>query len=419
MSADLSARPERIPPGVWMLGGVSLSVALGFGVMAPAIPLFAREYGVGKTAIGLAISAFAFFRFVSAMGAGRLVERFGERRLLVIGLLTVAVSSVTAALAPVYPLFVALRGIGGIGSAAFSVSAMSLVLRLAPASVRGRSTNVFQSGFLLGGVVGPGIGGPLTDVDPRMPFFFYGVTLVLAAAVAQFGLRGRDGRLVRQDIIDETAASDRAAASGQQPAAGKPPAFSIRDALRHPAYVSALLVSFGTGWTLMGVRNSLFPLYVVEDLGRTATFAGIAILVGAAAQAVGLLRAGWFVDSIGRRPATVAGSAAAVTALVIIDLIDTPAGFLLGMVCLGLGASLLGSGPAAIVGDVAGGRPGPAVALFQMASDVGAMSGPIVAGALADGFGTGSAFAVTAVVLAVGLVAAVRMPETRSRSTTA
>lgn len=396
---------ERIPAGVWMLGGVSLSVALGFGVVAPAIPLFAREYGVGKTAIGLAISAFAFFRFVSALGAGSLVERFGERRMLVLGLLTVAVSSVAAALAPAYPLFVALRGVGGIGSAAFTVSAISLVLRLSPPTMRGRCTNIFQSGFLLGGVVGPGIGGPLTDVDPRMPFFFYGGTLLLAAAVAGFGLRGRDGRRDPAELVAEAAA--------EQDGEGAGPALTVRAALRHPAYVSALLVSFGTGWTLMGVRNSLFPLYVVEDLARSATFAGIGILVGAAAQAVGLIRAGWFVDAVGRRPATILGSTAATVAILIIVAFPSATGFLAGMVGLGLGAALLGSGPSAIVGDVSAGRAGKTVAVFQMASDIGAMSGPIVAGALADRWGTGPAFYVTAAVLAVGLLAAVRMPETR------
>ena len=385
-----------------MLGGVSLSVALGFGVVAPAIPLFAREYGVGKTAIGLAVSAFAFFRFVSALGAGSLVERFGERRILVLGLLTVAASSVAAAMAPVYPLFVALRGVGGIGSAAFTVSAISLVLRLAPPSMRGRCTNVFQSGFLLGGVVGPGIGGPLTDVDPRMPFFFYGGTLLLAAAVAGFGLRGRDGRA-------DSPATQVADAAADAPK----PTLRVGAALRHPAYVSALLVSFGTGWTLMGVRNSMFPLYVVEDLGRSATFAGIGILVGAAAQAVGLTRAGWLVDTVGRRPATVAGSAAATAAIVCLVVFPSAAGFLAAMVGLGLGASLLGSGPSAIVGDVSAGRAGRTVAVFQMASDIGAMSGPIAAGALADRWGTAPAFYATAAVLAVGLLAAIRMPETR------
>ena len=72
----------ELPREVGILAVVAFVVALGFGIVAPAIPLFARAFGVGTTAVGLAVSAFAFFRFVSAFGGGSLVERFGERTVL-------------------------------------------------------------------------------------------------------------------------------------------------------------------------------------------------------------------------------------------------------------------------------------------------------------------------------------------------
>src|SRR3712207_8730804 len=68
-----------MPREVGVLAVIAFVVALGFGVVAPAIPLFARSFGVGTTAVGLAVSAFAFFRFVSAFSGGSLVERYGER----------------------------------------------------------------------------------------------------------------------------------------------------------------------------------------------------------------------------------------------------------------------------------------------------------------------------------------------------
>jgi MFS family permease len=128
-----------LPREVGVLAIVAFVVALGFGVVAPAIPLFARSYGVGTTAVGFAISAFAFFRFVSAFGSGSLVERIGERAVLATGLVVVALATGTAALAGNFPLFVALRAAGGVGSAMFTVAALSLLLRTAPASQRGRS----------------------------------------------------------------------------------------------------------------------------------------------------------------------------------------------------------------------------------------------------------------------------------------
>lgn len=430
--SDLTAE-GRIPGTIWVLAAVAFAVALGFGVVAPAIPLFAREFGVGKTAIGLAVSVFAFFRFVSALGTGSLVDRFGERRMLVAGLLTVAITTGTAPLAQHYALFVALRGVGGIGSAAFTVSATTLVLRLAPSQVRGRATNRYQSGFLFGGVMGPGIGGPLTDIDPRMPFFFYAGTLVVASVVALVGLRRVDtsrtaGRPVTKDPdagaeagtappaqVGPEGAEAIGSTSSPGPAA-KPPTRlwpEVRSLLAQRAYLAAIVVNFGTGWTLFGVRNSLVPLYVVEDLGLRATFTGVALLVGSAFQAVALLRAGWFTDVVGRRPAVLLGTSLATVAMGMLALPGHLVALLVSSAVLGLAASLLGSAPSAIVGDISPGRSGRSVALFQMSSDMAAVIGPLVAGAVADAYSTRAAFAVTAAVMSIGIVAGLRMPETR------
>ena len=57
-------------------------VALGFGLVAPALPLFAREFGVGKAAAGAVVSAFALMRLAMAPFVGRLVNGFGERVML-------------------------------------------------------------------------------------------------------------------------------------------------------------------------------------------------------------------------------------------------------------------------------------------------------------------------------------------------
>ena len=105
--------------------GAGLGVAVGFGVVAPAIPVYAREFGVGRTAAGAVISAFAFMRLVSALGSGRLVNRIGERLVLATGIGIVAVSSALAGLAQSYVQLLLLRGVGGIGSAMFTVSAIS------------------------------------------------------------------------------------------------------------------------------------------------------------------------------------------------------------------------------------------------------------------------------------------------------
>ena len=380
-----------------MLAVIAFVVALGFGVVAPAIPLYARSFGVGTTAVGLAVSAFAFFRFVSAFGGGSLVERMGERVVLTAGLVVVAVTTGLAGLAGSFPIFLALRAVGGIGSAMFTVSAMSLLLRVAPPSHRARAAATWQGGFILGGIAGPAAGGFLAELSPRAPFLIYAGFLLVAGSVGLAFLR------------PPPATAPRAAASPAGHEAGAAP-LSVAAALRSRAYVAALVVNLGVGWVIFGVRNSVVPLYVTEELGRTAAWVGAGLLAGSLAQALGLLRSGRLADTWGRRPSLILGTALSTGSVAVLALPSTLTVFLVSMAVLGLGASLLGSVPAALVGDVSPARGGRVVAVFQMASDLGAIVGPLAAGWLVDVASFRVAFAVTAAVLALGLVSALALP---------
>jgi len=84
--------------------------------------------------------------------------------------------------------------------------------------------------------------------------------------------------------------------------------------------------------------------------------------------------------------------------------------FLLSMALFGVAASLLGSAPAALVGDISPARGGRVVAVFQMAADFGAIVGPLAAGWLTDVASYQVAFGVTTAVLGAGLLAAWAIP---------
>src|SRR5690242_5949823 len=240
----------NLPREVHVLTAVAFAVAVGFGVVAPAIPVFARDFGVGRTAAGAVISAFAFMRLVSALASGRLVNRVGERVVLATGIGIVAVSSALAGLSQSYTQLLLLRGIGGVGSAMFTVSAISLLLRVVDADQRGRATGMWQSGFLVGAIAGPAIGGPLTDISLRAPFFVYAVTLAAAGSIGLLFLT----KASLHDVDTSSAAAPVAAVT-------------LPQALRVSGYRAALTSNLGNGWALFGVRSSLIPLFVTEGIG--------------------------------------------------------------------------------------------------------------------------------------------------------
>ncbi len=64
------------------------------------------------------------------------------------------------------------------------------------------------------------------------------------------------------------------------------------------------------------------------------------------------------------------------------------------------------------------GRGGPAIAVYQMSSDLGAFAGPLIAGLLVDAFSFSWAFAATAAVCLAGTATALAMPETLHKKAT-
>ncbi len=382
---------SRMPREVTVLTAIAFSVAVGYGVVAPALPVFARDFGVGRTAAAAVISVFALMRLLSALPGGSLVDRFDERRVLATGIAIVAVSSALAGLSQSYLQLVLLRGAGGFGSALFSVGSRTLLLRSVSAEQRGRASGIYSGGFLLGGIAGPALGGFVTGISIRAPFFLYAGLLVVPSAIGLFALRGTSTAPV----------PDQAETS------------SVRVALRDRSYRAALAANLADGWTVLGVRNALLPLFVVDVLHRDPIWTGVGFVVVAAVNALTLLPAGRLADSTGRRPVIVAGCAGSAAGMLLLAALPTLLGYLVSMAVLGLGSGLLDVGPSAVVGDLVRGRGGRQVAAFGMAGDAGTVTGPVVSGTIADAAGYDWAFVAAACLLGGAAALAARAPETR------
>jgi MFS family permease len=396
-----------LPRETFVLALVAFCVALGFGIVVPAVPLFALEFGVGTTAAGAVVSAFALMRLLSGLAGGRLVDRVGERAALLAGLGVVAVSSLLAGLAVSYPQLLVLRAVGGIGSAVFTISATSLLLRVAKAAQRGQTQSVYRGGFLLGGIIGPAFGGAVIGISIRAPFFLYAGTLLLAALVAATMLPKPPPKK-RPTQVAMGVGEDDGVPRAVVP---EPPRTPLSAALASPAYRAALAGNFATGFAVLGVRSTVVPLLVVQGLDLAPGWIGAAFTVAALVQAVLLLPAGRAVDTVGRRPTLVAGGAITALSLVGLAAATGPASLLLAMSVFAAGAALLGVAPAAIVGDVVEGRGGTAVAVWQMSSDLGSVIGPLAVGLLIDRASFGAALLVSAGVVAVCALLGLRVPK--------
>ncbi len=370
----------RIPREIWVLVAAAFVIAIGFGLVAPILPQYARSFDVGISAASMIVSVFAFMRLVFAPAGGALISRLGERPVYLIGLLVVALSTGACAFAQSYGQLLLYRGLGGIGSTMFTVSAMGLIVRLAPPTIRGRVSSAYSTAFLLGNIGGPVMGSVLAGLGYRVPFLVYSVALLIAAGVVAVFLSG--------------------AALRPAPGATPLPAMTMAQAWRDSAYRAALISGFANGWSNFGVRVALLPLFAAALPSLGAAMAGVSLTVFAVGNTVANNVSGRIVDIRGRRPLVLAGLVVNGLAIAVIGWTTNIPAFLAVSLIGGLGTGLLTPAQQASLADVVGSQRngGRVLATFQMAQDSGAILGPVLAGVLADRIGYPAAFVLTGVI---------------------
>jgi len=388
---------SQVPREIWVLIAAAFIVALGYGLIAPILPQYAKSFDVGVGAASTIVSVFALARLLFAPAGGSLVGRLGERWVYLTGLVIVALSTAACAAASSFPMLLIVRGLGGIGSTMFTISAMGLIVRTAPAHVRGRVSALYGTAFLVGNIAGPALGTLASGLGFRIPFLIYAGALLAAATVA--------GVFLSRTSLADVRADAR-------------PKLTFAEAVRYPAYRALLAGSFANGWTNFGVRISLVPLFaaLVPTLGPA--MAGLGLSAYAVGNFAVLQVSGRLVDRRGRRPVAIAGLVVSGLVGLVFGFAESIPLYLALSALAGAGASLIAPSQQAALADVVGQERsgGPALAAFQMMGDLGGFAGPIVAGLIADRFGFGAAFAVSGVLTLAAVIPWLLAPETLDRS---
>jgi MFS family permease len=395
-STDTPDAPKpKLPSEVWVLIASNAVIALGYGVVAPVIPEYARHFGVSISAATFVITAFALMRLAFAPPTGLLLQKLGERRVYVSGLVIVALSTGACAFAQTYWQLLLFRSLGGIGSTMFFISALGLMIRISPENARGRVAGMFSSAFLIGSVGGPVLGSVTAGLGLAAPFLIYGAALLVAAAVVFVSLR-------------------HSALAAPAPESGDP--ITVRQVLRNGAYRAALLSNFATGWTAWGLRVALVPLFVTEVLDRGAGIAGLALATFAIGNVCAVIPSGRLSDRVGRRKLLIVGLTVAGVSTMVVGLSGDLPPFLITAFIAGFATGMFSAPQQAAVADIIGSRRGgTAVSTFQMMADVGSIGGSLLVGLIAQFYSFGWAFAISGAILLVAAVGWVLAPETRPR----
>ncbi len=381
---------------------ISITVALGFGMVIPVLPLLAESFGVSLAAVGLVQLVFGLTRFSFGLVGGLVVDRFGERASTMAGLLIVAVSSYAAGFATDFPQLVLARGFGGAGSALFIAGLMNRILRIIEPEAMGRATGAFRSSFLVGIGAGPVLGGLVARrFGVAAPFHFYATGLLLATAIA-YVVMGGDGAVFRRERRSPLEALR----------AARPLLHDIR-------YVAALLATFVGWWTVSGPSQIVGVVYAKNRLGLSAEQIGVAITMLAVGEVLILWVAGRASDRYGRRAVLVPSLAVVALATLLMGQIEAlPFAFFPLMIAIGAGVAAGGTAAGGLLADsIPQGGSGAAVGVNQMAGDLGYLIAPSLLGAVAETtWDYEGAYVVGALPAVLMLFIALRLPTGTGRS---
>jgi MFS family permease len=373
-----------------MLG--TFVIMLGFGIVAPVLPNYARSFGVDYDAVGVLVASFSLTRLAFDPIVGRLIARFGERSMATTGAVVVGGSTALSAAAPTYLLLVVFRGIGGAGSAIFFAALLSFLLRTIPSDRVGRVMGVYYTSFNVGVIAGQPVGGLIARVfGLASPLWVYAACCFLA------------GWLLHRTI-------------GDTPGSRSAGQLSIRRLPWGRPFVAVLATNGAYLWITGAVYSTLVPLFAREVVGLSLEGVGLALALAALTEFAVLFPAGRSSDRRGRRAVLLPSIAAYGLVTATIGLSDSTVALFVTMAAVGVASGYAGVPPAAMLSDVTPeGMSGPAVAVFRFVGDVGFVLGPLVAGWTADRYGFAAAFAITAVPAAAAFALLLGVRETMPR----
>lgn len=375
---------------------ISIAVALGFGMVVPVLPLYAKSFGVGVALIGVIPLVFGATRFAFGLVGGLVVDMFGARACTIAGLLIVSASSYAAGFAHSFTQLVLARGFGGAGSALFIGGLMNHILKIIEPAAMGRATGAFRSSFLVGIGLGPLFGGLIADrFGLAAPFHIYATGLVGAALIAWVVMRGatRDVDAEKKSI----AASLRAAAP----------------LMRDRRYVIALLATFVGWWTLSGPAQTVGPIFADDVLGFSGSKIGLAVTMLAAGEILVLIVAGRAADRYGRRAVLVPSLVVTAVATACLGQVEPlPWTYFVAMIAIGAGVAAGGAATGGLLADaIPKGGSGAAVGVNQMAGDLGYLIAPVAVGGLAQGTSFSFSYVAAAIPAALVFLASLTLPK--------
>ena len=194
------AEKEKIYTGaILILGANQLIETVAFGIPYSYFPLYALSLGSSVALIGLFTSAFMFMSMLLSPILGGYSDRFGRKKLIIIGLVGDVIFGAMTGLVPSWQWLLVVRAINGAVTAAATIPAEALLIDLAPPDRVGEAVGFVMACGMVGRNIGPLFGGAiqwfslsegLSLIDSyRVPYFVDAGFAAISALLIAFGIK--------------------------------------------------------------------------------------------------------------------------------------------------------------------------------------------------------------------------------------
>ena len=336
---------------------------LGIGLVIPVLPTIMNELEISGEVVGYMVAAFAITQLIFSPFAGRWVDKYGRKIMIVVGLFIFGASEFLFGMGKTVEVLFISRMLGGVSAAFIMPAVTAFIADITTASSRSKALGYMSAAISTGFIIGPGIGGFLAEIGTRVPFYSAGVLGALAAVLSIILLKEPEHG--EEDI----------------PVPGQ------KTGLRRiliPMYLIAFILIFVLSFGLAAFE-SLFSLFVDHKFSFTPKDIAIVItgsgIVGAIAQVALFDRLTKFMGEINLIRWSLAISTVLVVLMTVVSSYFT---ILLTTFVLFVGFDMIRPAVTSYLSKIAGNEQGFVGGMNSTFTSIGNIFGPIVGGILFD-----------------------------------
>lgn len=354
---------------------------LGIGLVIPVTPTIMNELSISGSVVGYMVAAFAVTQLIVSPIAGRWVDRFGRKRMIIIGLIIFGFSEFLFGIGKTVEILFISRMLGGVSAAFIMPAVTAFIADTTTVDTRAKALGYMSAAISTGFIVGPGIGGFLAEISSRLPFFFAAVLALFAAILSALALREPERIPENENVTGQKTGLKRIFA---------------------PLYFIAFMIIFISQFGLAAFE-SLFSLFADHKFGFTPKDIAIMItgggLVGAIVQVALFDRLTRWIGEI----RLIRYSLILSTILVfLVTIVNSYFTILLVTVTVFLGFDLMRPAVTTYLSKIAGNEQGFVGGMNSMFTSIGNVIGPIIGGILFD-IDLNYPYYFSTVLLAVGI----------------